>query len=425
MTTEKKPVFQGNAEDLAQFEKLVASPIRSDEREAAIHAWQTYKLSRQSAVVQGNPMPNLEASAGGVGKQGIWTKGDYIRSLTTRAIDLRGATLTDVCLGYVDLRGVLLDDAVFGYDYLAWTALKGARLENASLKNVQLPGARLMEADFRGADLNKINLADADLTDANMKGVNLSGADLSRADLFHTDLSGAILSGAILTEANLKYANLVDANIEGAVLDRSQVYGVAAWDLRGKPASSQELVVTPDGASLTVDQIQVAQFIYLLMNNPEIRDVLDTVTRKVVLLLGRFKRERKAVLDALRIELRKHDFVPILFDFDKPSDRDVTETVTLLARMARFIVADLTEPSSIPQELQAIAPDIAVPIRLIIQEGFKPYSMSKDLRKYHWVIKPHRYKDKDELLATLQERIIDVAEAKRQDIIEERADDGW
>jgi hypothetical protein len=29
--------------------------------------------------------------------------------------------------------------------------------------------------------------------------------------------------------------------------------------------------------------------------------------------------------------------------------RDITETVSLLARMARFIVADLTDPSSIPE----------------------------------------------------------------------------
>jgi hypothetical protein len=42
-------------------------------------------------------------------------------------------------------------------------------------------------------------------------------------------------------------------------------------------------------------------------------------------------------------ELRKRDYLPILFDFDIPANRDITETVSLLARMARFIVADLTD----------------------------------------------------------------------------------
>jgi hypothetical protein len=35
--------------------------------------------------------------------------------------------------------------------------------------------------------------------------------------------------------------------------------------------------------------------------------------------------ERKAVLDALREELRKRDYLPVLFDFDKPASRDITE----------------------------------------------------------------------------------------------------
>ena len=58
-------------------------------------------------------------------------------------------------------------------------------------------------------------------------------------------------------------------------------------------------------------------------------------------------------MHALREELRKRDYLPILFDFAVPATRDITETVSLLARMARFIIADLTDPSSIPKELEA------------------------------------------------------------------------
>jgi hypothetical protein len=53
------------------------------------------------------------------------------------------------------------------------------------------------------------------------------------------------------------------------------------------------------------------------------RDVIDTITSKAVLILGRFTDERKAVLDALREELRKRDYLPILFDFAVPALRDV------------------------------------------------------------------------------------------------------
>jgi hypothetical protein len=71
-----------------------------------------------------------------------------------------------------------------------------------------------------------------------------------------------------------------------------------------------------------------------MLNNQQIRKVIDTITSKAVLILGRFSKERKPVLDALREELRKHDYLPILFDFDVPETRDITETVSLLARMA-------------------------------------------------------------------------------------------
>jgi hypothetical protein len=49
--------------------------------------------------------------------------------------------------------------------------------------------------------------------------------------------------------------------------------------------------------------------------------------------------------------LRRSEYLPMLFDFEKPEWRDLTETVTTLARMSRFIIADITDPKSIPQEL--------------------------------------------------------------------------
>jgi hypothetical protein len=122
------------------------------------------------------------------------------------------------------------------------------------------------------------------------------------------------------------------------------------------------LVITSDHElDISVDHIEVAQFIDLMLHNAKIRDVIDTITSKAVLILGRFTDERKAVLDALREELRKRDYMPILFDFAIPATRDITETVSLLARMARFIIADLTDPSSIPKELELSFPALPCP----------------------------------------------------------------
>jgi hypothetical protein len=86
-----------------------------------------------------------------------------------------------------------------------------------------------------------------------------------------------------------------------------------------------------------------------------------------VLILGRFTDERKAVPKRLRKELRKRDYLPILFDFEKPGSRDADETITRLARMARFVVADISDAKAVLQELRAIVPDLpSVPVQSII-----------------------------------------------------------
>jgi hypothetical protein len=111
-----------------------------------------------------------------------------------------------------------------------------------------------------------------------------------------------------------------------------------AVSVRSSPLAVSTRTSRADEPQITVDNIEVAQFVYLMLNNQKVRDVIETITSKVVLILGRFTDERKAVLDALREELRKHNYLPILFDFDVPATRDITETVSLLARMARFII---------------------------------------------------------------------------------------
>jgi hypothetical protein len=79
------------------------------------------------------------------------------------------------------------------------------------------------------------------------------------------------------------------------------------------------LVITRENEpTITVDDIEVAQFIYLMLNNQKIRRIIETITSKVVLILGRFTEERKAVLDALREELRKRDYLPVLFNGSLP-----------------------------------------------------------------------------------------------------------
>jgi uncharacterized protein YjbI with pentapeptide repeats len=147
-----------------------------------------------------------------------------------------------------------------------------------------------------------------------------------------------------LPAGNLRGALLVDADLTGADLIGCRVHGVSAWNLKLAETKQQNLVITrANEPTITVDNIEVAQFVYLMLNNQKVRDAIDTITSKEVLILGRFTQERKPVLEALREELRQRKYLPILFDFEKPRSRNTDETITLLARMARFVVADISD----------------------------------------------------------------------------------
>jgi hypothetical protein len=292
--------------------------------------------------------------------------------------------------------------------------LRGVNLTPADEMGVS--GADLRGANFSGADLKGAWLLGANFGGADLRRVNLSGAEACVANFSNADLREAALVGAALT-----LAYFIGTDLENADLTGCHVYGVSAWGVKLEGAKQQNLIITDAGEpTITVDNIEVAQFIYLLLNNQKIRQVIDTITSKTVLILGRFTAERKRILDALREELRKRDYLPILFDFNVPATRDITETISLLARMARFIIADLTDPSSIPKELEAIVPELAVPVQPLLEGVSRPYAMFQDYWKYDWVLPVYRYDGLEALLATLAEKVIAPAERKVKTLEERR-----
>jgi len=293
-----------------------------------------------------------------------------------------------------------------------------AVLRGADLRGANLDGANLREANLDGADLSEVHLSAANLNWADLYEANLHAADLHAANLLGASLIKVDLRGADLRGANLTEVVLVNTNLEGANLTACSVFGISAWNLRLQGAIQSNLVITPrDESPIQVDNLEIAQFIYLLLNNEKIRDVIDTIGKKAVLILGRFTPERKAVLDAIREALRHNGYLPILFDFEKPSTRDTQETIATLAGMARFIIADITDPMSIPQELASIVPNLpSVPVQPVLQTGCEPWGRYDHIKRYHWVLPLVLYDNQEVLLTELEPRVIIPAEenAKEQ-----------
>ena len=286
--------------------------------------------------------------------------------------------------------------------------LSGADLIEANLIGANLSGANLIGADLRAANLDGANLIEAHLSGGHLRGAYLGGADLRGADL----------GGADLGEADLQAAVLIGTDFSAADLTGSRIHGVSAWGLKLEGSRQQNLIITrADEPEITVDNIEVAQFIYLMLHNQKIRDVIDTITSKAVLILGRFTDERKAVLDALREELRKRNYLPILFDFDKPTSQTTDETITLLARMARFIIADVSDAKAVLQELRAIVPDLpSVPVQPVIAATQEEPGMFDFYRNFRSFLPVHHYASQDQLLADLGEKVIRPAELKVLDL---------
>ena len=335
--------------------------------------------------------------------------------------------------------------------------LSNANLSNANLSDANLTGAKLISANLRGASMSNASLVDADLSQAELRlsyfidadlrsasfhqsmlmrtsfdkskldGASFDGADARevgfwgaslvkasfvRTNLMRADFTGANLAGATLVDSNLSYAILVETDFTNGTITGCRTYGASAWKVTLLGTAQHNLIITKEGEPVvTVDDLEVGQFIYLLLNNQNVRKIIDTVTSKVVLILGRFTEQRKAVLDAIRERLRHSNFTPVIFDFDKPSSKDVTGTVETLARLARFIIADLTDPSSIPHELATVVPFLrTTPVLPLRMAGSGGYSMFDDFSAYTWVLKTHEYKDGDSLIADLAEVIAPAEE---------------
>jgi Pentapeptide repeats (8 copies) len=306
-----------------------------------------------------------------------------------------------------DLRGLNLNDAF----------LSGADLQNSDLR-----GAFFTRANLSNSKLQDANLEGAYLTAAYIAGANLTGACLRNADLHLANLDQAILSNADLMNADLSQAILRETELSGTNISDCKVFGISAWKLNLEKTIQKNLMITePIEPIITVDNLEVAQFIYLLLHNSKIRNVIDTITSKVVLILGRFTPERKIILDGIREELRKYNYSPVLFDFEKPANRDITETISTLAHMARFVIADITDAKSIPQELKTIVPSLpSVPIAPLIQSGNKEYGMFEHFRNFPWVLSLSEYRDWLDLKTFLLERIINTAEEKARELISRR-----
>lgn len=407
--------FTGNACDLAEFLLLRDSPLHSAARGDALMRWQAY-----------NTLAVLTPRAKAARKLGRAParKGDHV--YTARHVDLSGADLGLCVLGRAKMRGAVMNGVY----------LEGSKFKSADFRDCQLRGARLGRTMWLGADLVRADLRGADIRGASFEAARLDGAlmdantQATGASFVGATLSGAQLAGVDLSGCDLRGTSLVRADLRGTSLVGARVYGCAAWDLvldedeAVRDRLHADLSIDPGGAPLpSAPNLELAQFVSLLLNNPRLRDVIDTISQRGVLLLGRFTPERKAVLDALRNALRGRGLYPMMCDFPPPGSRDTRETVKVLAGLSAFVIADVSDASSVPLELGALVTDYLMPFVIIKQKGRRDFGMLNTLYTSggERLSSTHVYDDSQHLLDNLddmvlwaQSRATDFAQRKNQ-----------
>ncbi|MDH7510403.1 MAG: pentapeptide repeat-containing protein [Methanolinea sp.] len=331
----------------------------------------------------------------------------YFRSFVSTGYDENGEFIKDFTNWGIFADGNQVVGESFARRVNRDQIVDGRKEEGAYLEGINLDSSYLKEIELLDANLHKASIQETNLRIANLYGADLSDAFIKNTDLTKADLRHVNFTNTKIIGCTLEFANLVDATIENSHFENCNIHGISAWNLKGKPNVQRNLRITKDDEpTVTVDDLEVAQFIYLLLNNEKVGQVLDALTLKIVLILGRFSDKQKDVLDSIKNELRRRDFTPIIFEYDKPVSKDKTGTIETLARLARFIIADLTDPSSVPHELATIVPFLrTTPVLPLKLTGTHGYTLFDDFCQYPWVLDVYNYNDKQSLISNLAEVI--------------------
>lgn len=359
--------------------------------------------------------------------------GATLRDANLRLADLSGANLSSADLFEADLveailRKALLSKANLSIAQLIEADLRGANLSEADLGGARLCGAdlrsvNLSEADLSWSDLIEADLSGADLSEANLGGARLCGADLRDADLSWSDLSESDLREAKLISTDMTRASLVESDMSGAILSRCKVYGISSWDIITDDETKQDsLIITPVGdQEIAVDNLEIAQFLYLILNNKKLGYFFTVMRKKAVLVLGSFgSKESKDRLDGIKRELSSRGYMPIMFTFDTSATSFPTETVRTLALLSNFVVIDLSEQAGQFVELADLVPETFVPFIQIAHDNSHVTWMLK--RPYPWVSELIRYSENaiSDLPTLMENKILPCAKEINEQLREKR-----
>lgn len=338
-----------------------------------------------------------------------------------------------------ELKSDVIEDKTYAYENFSNLDCSNSKFINVNFESCNFDhaifqGARFLDVSFHGCQITKCNLDRSNIVrckfnrsncaissfvssmvqNTSFNNSNLSRCNFKSGEIQNSSLTGANLSNTSiidmkLQDIDLSFARLINTKIYDSELISCRVFGSSAWKCDIINSKQENIVITPkDDFEVCVDSIESAQAIYMFLANSKIRNFIDSSSKTLCLILGRFTEKRISVLKTIKKQINESGNIAILFDFAKPSSRNFTETVTLLAHLSKIIIADISDPRSIPHELQTIVPRLpSVRVLLIQEKASGTYAMVEDLSCYSWVEKIFHYDTIEELSEYIKSKIAD------------------
>ncbi len=364
-----------------------------------------------------------EPDLSGAELSGIDLRNADLHGVNFMEANLRGAKLSwsnlyQANLRKADLRYAKLRETDFSQANLAWANLQDSTLRQTCLKGANLSWSNLKEATLREVNLQGARLQNADLRSANLRDSDLSHASLKEAYLSNADFINIDFNGANLQEADLRGAHFLKVSLKGTNLSGCRIYGIAVWDIDLNEATNQQnLVVTDwDEPSVSLDNFHIAQFMYLLLHTPQITQIFEAVTSRFVLIIGHFTPERNPVSEALRAELRKHQYIPLLLDIQKPDAAPFMDMLSILAHISRFMLVDVTAPRLILESVENLIQHTTAPLQPLFlsatPEEQEPPMLASLRAQYPTVLKTYRYAAHEQLSNEFDSHILSPVRRK-------------
>lgn len=350
-----------------------------------------------------------------------------------------GANISSADINNCIFKESNFDKILARYTHVNNTSMRSSSFNNGDFYRCEIRKSNISQSTFSGSDMTgstwsvvdgrqsvfiKCNFASAEMHrfhgfQSNFKSSHwtnsiLKTSDFRRANFEDCKMDGSTVRGCSfgsatmpfmkwinfsVADCDLRRAEISDSTFENGKIKDCRIYGLAAWGVKFSQVEQSDLDISSKrDISIKCISVEYGIVISHFLHNESIKKYFETLSDKVVLILGRFTPSRKVFLEIIRYELKNAGYVPVLFDFDKPDTKDLTETVLALALSSRAICADLSDPRCIPHELAVIAPNVTAIIHTLIETGHEPYAMFEDLLgRYRVIRRPLIYGDAEQL----------------------------